>query len=61
MVHKSYLGTIVPMKLLGPSRLREEEITIPYLLPTSRGKNSRQPSNASWKWVSSFTPSNGKP
>ena len=35
--------TMVPMKLLGSSRLREEKFAIPYLLPTSRDRNSRQP------------------
>lgn len=57
MVHESYLGTMVQVKALGSSRL-EEEFSISDLLPTSRGKDSRQPSNESWKWVSSFTPSN---
>ena len=48
---------MVQVKALGSSRL-EEEFSISDLLPTSRGKDSRQPSNESWKWVSSFTPSN---
>ena len=42
MVDESYLGTMVPVKPLGSSRL-EEGFSIPDLLPTSRGKDSRQP------------------
>ncbi len=42
MVHESYLGTMVPVKPLGPSRL-EDKFSVPDLLPTSRGKDSRQP------------------
>ena len=59
MLRESYLGTMVPVKPLRSSRL-EEELSISDLLPTSRGKGPVNAGDASWKWVSPFTPSNGK-
>ena len=54
-------GTMVPVKPLGSSRPRKGEFSTPDLLPQAVAKTHVSTSNASWKWVSSFTPSNGIP